>query len=87
VSKKIFDTRAVLATPSGYIIYDDGDVILVHDCYHWSFNHYWDLYTHFNRVTRETQHRKKIRQAINERENRGSKERRSLQEDSGTANV
>lgn len=87
MSKKIFDTRAVLATPSGYIIYDDGDVILVHDYYHWSFNHYWDLHTHFSRVTRETRYRKKVRQAYNEKEKRESEEGRDLQGNSKAGNV
>ena len=62
---KTLDPQAVIATPSGYMIYDDGDIVSVHDCYHWSFNPFWHLQTHFERVTRETRYRKKVRLAVN----------------------
>ena len=60
---KTFDTETVIATPNGYMILDDGDIVSVHDYYHWSFNRFWHLQAHFDRVTRETRHRKKIRLA------------------------
>ena len=62
---KTLDRQLVVATPSGYMVYDDGDIVSVHDCYHWSFNPFWHLQAHFERVTRETRHRKKVRLAVN----------------------
>ena len=61
-----FDKRMVLATPSGYMVYDDGDIVSVHECHHPSFDHFWDLQAHFHRVTKETRHRQKVRKALSE---------------------
>jgi len=58
---KTLDSQAVIATPSGYMVYDDGDIVSVHECHHPSFDYFWDLQSHFGRVIRETRYRKKVR--------------------------
>ena len=62
---KTLDPQLMVATPSGYMVYDDGDIVSVHDYTHWSFNPFWHLQAHFERVTRETRYRKKVRLAVN----------------------